>query len=491
MLQIPLLRAGASYTSLSRNSLSDVRTGEVVAEVSLANSGLIARDLGSTRENRLALEALSAGELLEISNRAAKLFMEEDLPLGDTSQSPDEYLQQLSATTGMPQALGRANMEKIRFVMAEMETVLGGLTRGIEPEVLDQGWTIRDGRCISFRRETDSLGVILPSNSPGVHSLWIPSIALKVPLVLKPGSREPWSPFRIAQAFLRAGCPPEAINFYPTDYAGAGEILLRCGRSMLFGDRATVEPWEDDPRVQIHGPGWSKVILGEDAADRWQDHVELIVDSVAKNGGRSCINASGVWTAKFGRELAEALAERLVKVEALPLDDSQAQLAAFPDARIAELLSAQIDSQLQQPGAEDLTAQFRTGSRVAHVDGCSFLLPTVVYCTDPEHPLAKAEYLFPFVTVVEMEQSSLVASIGPSLVVTALTDDPQLQHELMTAPNIERLNLGSYSTCTVAWDQPHEGNLFEHLYRQRALQGSQIPGGAQAGTGHSVASGGA
>ena len=491
MIQIPLLRAGSPYTSLTKNSLSDVRTGDVVAEVSLANSGLIARDLGSTRENRLALEALTAGELLDISSRAANLFMQEDLPIGGTSQSPDEYLQQLSATTGMPQALGRANMEKIRFVMAEMETVLGGLTRGIEPVVLDQGWTISDGRCISFRRETDSLGVILPSNSPGVHSLWIPSIALKVPLVLKPGSREPWSPFRIAQAFLAAGCPPEAISFYPTDYAGAGEILLRCGRSMLFGDKATVEPWEGDPRVQIHGPGWSKVILGEDAAGRWQDYLELIVDSVAKNGGRSCINASGVWTAKFGRELAQALAERLAKVEALPLDDSNAQLAAFPDSRIAERLSAHIDSQLNQSGAEDLTAKFRTGSRVAHVDGCSFLLPTVIYCSDPEHPLAKAEYLFPFVTVVEMEQSLLVESIGPSLVVTGLTDDPQFQHELMTAPNIERLNLGPYSTCTVAWDQPHEGNLFEHLYRQRALQGSQIPGDTAAGTGNSVASGAA
>jgi acyl-CoA reductase-like NAD-dependent aldehyde dehydrogenase len=260
MLQIPLLRAGSPYTSLAKSSLTNVRTGEVVAEVSLANSGLIARDLGSTRENRLALEALTASELLDISSRAARLFMEEDLPLGDGSQSPDEYLQQLSATTGMPQALGRANMEKIRFVMAEMETVLGGLTRGIGTEVLDQGWTTSDDRCISFRRETDSLGVILPSNSPGVHSLWIPSIALKVPLVLKPGSREPWSPFRIAQAFLAAGCPPEAISFYPTDYAGAGEILLKCGRSMLFGDKATVSgpPSSDENSRRLWPNAWRK-----------------------------------------------------------------------------------------------------------------------------------------------------------------------------------------------------------------------------------------
>ena len=475
MTTIPVLRAGVAYTSLTSNPITDVRTGDAVAEVSLANPGLIARDLSHAKTNRRRLERLSVDELLQISSRAADLFMNAELPIGELNQSPEQYLQQLSATTGMPEALGRANMEKIRFVMAEMRTVLAGLTRGLETEVLDQGWTVRDDRCISFRRETDSLGVVLPSNSPGVHSLWIPSIVLKVPVVLKPGSREPWSPFRIAQAYLAAGCPPEAISFYPTDYSGAGEILLRCGRSMLFGDRSTVEPWEGDPRVQIHGPGWSKVILGEDAAAGWRDYLDLIVDSVAKNGGRSCINASGVWTPASGFEIADALAQEMAQIEALPLDHPEAQLAAFPDSRIAERLSTHIDSQLHQSGAEDLTAKYRQGGRVGYADGCAFLLPTVVYCSDPDHPLTRAEYLFPFVTVVEMPQDQIIEKMGPSLVVSALTDNREFQQDLMTASNIERLNLGAYSTCTVAWDQPHEGNLFEHLYRQRALQGPQIP----------------
>ena len=40
---------------------------------------------------------------------------------------------------------------------------------------------------------------------------------------------------------------------------------------------------------------------------------------------------------------------------------------------------------------------------------------------------------------------------------------------LMT-PAIERLNLGPIPTSRVSWDQPHEGNLFEHLFKQRAFQ---------------------
>ena len=41
---------------------------------------------------------------------------------------------------------------------------------------------------------------------------------------------------------------------------------------------------------------------------------------------------------------------------------------------------------------------------------------------------------------------------------------------LMASPNVDRLNIGPIPTFRIGWDQPHEGNLFEHLYRQRAFQ---------------------
>ncbi len=106
----------------------------------------------------------------------------------------------------------------------------------------------------------------------------------------------------------------------------------------------------------------------------------------------------------------------------------------------------------------------------------------MVYCEDPDHPLASAEFLFPFVTVVEVPVGEIVFRLGSTLVATALTDDPGLQRELLAAPNIERLNLGPISTCTVAWDQPHEGNLFEHLYRQRAFQAPALESALGVGT---------
>jgi acyl-CoA reductase-like NAD-dependent aldehyde dehydrogenase len=370
----------------------------------------------------------------------------------------------------MPQALARANMEKIRFVLAEMGTVLGGLTRGLDLDVIDAGWGEQHGRAVSYVAEARSLGVILPSNSPGVHSLWLPSIPLKVPLVLKPGSQEPWTPMRVIQAFVAAGCPEAAFGFYPTDYSGAKEILLRTDRSMLFGDESTVRPWAHDTRIQLHGPGWSKVLIGADAVDDWRDHLELMVASIADNGGRSCLNASGVWLPAHGREVAEALAERLVEIEPRPLDDPGGRIAAFSNPAVAHRISEFIDARLRQPGAEDLTARLRSGGRVVEVDGCTFLRPTLVWCEDPEHPLAAAEFLFPFAAVVQVAQPELLGRVGPTLVATALTDDAAFRAELMGAPHIDRLNLGPIPTSRVSWDQPHEGNLFEHLYRQRAIQ---------------------
>ncbi len=477
MLHLPILRAGQPYRSLDTIVLHHVRTGEPVARVSQANRGLIVNDLLAAADHRGALEQLSAADLLAVCARAAQLFAEADLPvdpIDGVTQSPESYRRSLSSTTGMPLSLCRANMEKIRHVLAEMETVLGGLTRGLDLSVLDTGWTRQDGRSICYIGEAQTLGVVLPSNSPGVHSLWLPSIALKVPLALKPGSQEPWTPMRAAQALIAAGCPPEAFGFYPTDYSGSTEILLRCDRSMLFGDESTVRPWRSDPRVQTHGPGWSKLLWGADSVGQWERHLDLMVTSIAENGGRSCVNASGVWLPANGREVAGALAERLAAIEPLPLDDPEARIAAFSNPRVAHRICELIDRQLDLPGAEDLTAPLRSGDRVVEVGGCTFLRPTLIWCEDPAHPLAASEFLFPFAAVVQVPQEEMLRRIGPTLVATVLTEDETFKAELMRERNIDRLNLGPIPTCRLAWDQPHEGNLFEHLYRRRAFQGAGV-----------------
>ena len=483
MVHLPVLRRGQPYRSLSVATLDHVATGEPVAEVSLANPGLISRDIEQSAGSQRFLRKTPIRELLAICRAAAQQFSHGELPLGDETQTADDYVRQLSSTTGMPESMARMNMAKIHHVLHDLETILAGLTRGLDPEILDPGYGWQDGRFISFLRETNELGVVLPSNSPGVHSLWIPSIALKVPLVLKPGAREPWTPYRICQALIAAGCPPQVLGYYPSEHAGANQILLDAGRAMVFGDERTVRPWATDDRIQIHGPGWSKVLLGADQVATWESWIDVIVTSVAANGGRSCINASGLWVPVFGRELAEVLAERLAQIDARPLDDPQAEIAAFSDPRVAHLISEHIDQQLAAGGAEDLTAQYREGGRVAEVGGCTFLRPTVVWCDSADHPLAQAEYLFPFVSVVEVPQEEMLDRIGSTLVATALTEDERFINSLLNSTKIERLNIGGIPTSQVAWDQPHEGSLFDLLYRRRSLQAPVLsPSAGTAGT---------
>ncbi|MBA3296587.1 MAG: aldehyde dehydrogenase, partial [Acidobacteria bacterium] len=464
------------YTSLDKIRVPHHRTRETFAEMSQVNGGIIRRELSEERQAdaRGALAEIPYDRLLEMCAAAADHFLNDTLPLGDTQQSPDDYVEQLSATTGMPYVMVRRNMTRIAGVMKEMRTVLRGLTRGLDLSLLDAGFGAHDGHSLSFYPRTHALGVILPSNSPGVHSLWVPAIALKTPLVLKPGSSEPWSPFRIIQAFMRAGCPPEAFCYFPADHAGAGEILRRTGRSMFFGDVSAVGSWEGDPRVEIHGPGYSKVLIGDDQLDTWERHASLIASSIADNGGRSCVNASGVWVnASHADRVAQVIARKLADIVPRDMTDERAGLAPFADPRVAERISTQIDIGLDTPGAREITAEHRLGPRLVEFDGCTYMLPTIVLCESVDHPLANREFLFPFATVVKVtpdEMGRMPEPMGRTLVVTALTQDRALMDRLLMSPNVDRLNVGPIPTNVISWDQPHEGNLFEHLYARRSFQ---------------------
>jgi acyl-CoA reductase-like NAD-dependent aldehyde dehydrogenase len=466
ILRGPILRGSAPYRSLDTMRTPHYRTREPFVEISLANVGLIRRDLGHQEEARSILAGFSAKELYRICSRAAELFAEGALPLGDAAQLPEDYVRQVSATTGLPNVMVRRNMQKIRTVMADMENVVNGLTRNLDPEVFDAGYA----GGISYFPRADSLGVVLPSNSPGVHSLWIPAFAMKTPLVLKPGSAEPWTPYRIIQALIQAGAPPQVFGYYPSDHAGGGEILRHCGRGMVFGDVSSTRLWQGDPRIEIHGPGYSKIVIGEDCIDEWEKYLDVMVASILENSGRSCINASGVWVPRHAEAIAEALAQRLAKVVPRDEADEQAQLAPFADASVAARIGKIIDGDLDNEGARDVTARYREGGRLAVYDGCSYLLPTIVLCDSSEHPLANREFLFPFASVVPVRQEDIPRMLGPSLVVTAITHDRGLIGRLLASPHVGRLNLGGIPTCKIGWDQPHEGNLFDHLYARRAFQ---------------------
>ena len=473
---IPVLRFGEAYRSLDTNDLGNVLKSGARLEVSVANPGLIRRDKMSIDRGRAALKAIPTETLLDYAEKAADLYLDGELPFGmdGETQAVADYVTALSELTGLPHSLCRSNMFKVAAAMKNIRAIISGLTRGLSTGLFDKGYTRQGDLDINYFPTTDSLGVTLPSNSPGVNSLWLPALVMKIPVFLKPGREDPLTPYRIIQAMIAAGFPKEAFGFYPTTHEGGDALLLSCGRGIVFGSDATVKKYAKYDNIQVHGSGNSKVLIGDDYADEWEKHLGVMVDSVSANGGRSCVNASSVVVPSHFDEIANAMAKKLAVIEPCARDDEKALLCGFANADFAKAINETIDEQLKIPGAEDLTAKYREGPRLVERFGQTFLRPTLIACSDPKHPLANTEYMFPFVTVVQCPQEKMKEIIGSTLVVSAVTENEDWMRELMTSPDIDRLNLGSVPTNWVQWEQPHEGNLFEFLYRRRAIQSKSL-----------------
>jgi acyl-CoA reductase-like NAD-dependent aldehyde dehydrogenase len=229
-----------------------------------------------------------------------------------------------------------------------------------------------------------------------------------------------------------------------------------------------VERYKGDPRVQAHGPGFSKILLGDDIVDDWEKYLDVMAESIYINSGRGCINCSGVWASRHTKEIAQALAEKLGPIEPLPPEDPQAGLAAFTVQGMAKSVWGMIEADLKESGVTHCTEKF--GPRLIEKERCAYLRPTIIHCSSPANAAASKEYMFPFSTVVECPQDQMLAKIGYTLVGSAITNDEQWIKQLSDATHIDRLNIGPIPTTRLNWLQPHEGSIIDFLFRGRAYQ---------------------
>ena len=469
MLNIPVIRWGKAYDSLDKDTVVHFATGEPIAAVSQANRGLIERDMRQAHKAREILCQFSIPEILEKIQRAADLYESATLPIGDGQQSPDDFAKQQSSSTGLPEHMCRMNMPKNSFVLRSIDNRLASLTRGLPFDILTKGYGVESrGVTVSYQSQAPTLSAVLPSNSPGVHTLWLPAIPLQLGLVLKPGPQEPWTPLRMFAAFTAAGIPPEVWSIFPGGPEAGAAVLATAERAMIFGGTATVEQYKGNPRVQAHGPGFSKILLGDDCVDEWEKHLDLMVESIYINSGRGCINCSGIWASRHTKAIAQAIADRIGPVDVKPPTDPTAGLAAFTVQGMAKAVWGMIEADLKESGVSDMTAKY--GPRLVEQERCAYLRPMIVHCASSENAIAKKEYMFPFSTVVECPQEQMLAKIGPTLVCSVISNDEKFRRQCVNAAHIDRLNLGAIPTTKLNWLQPHEGNIIDFLFRNRALQ---------------------
>ena len=103
MLEIPVIRWGKPYESLETTEVVHFNTGEPIAKVSSANGGMLTRDMRKASEARKILKQFSIEDLIAKVGKAADLFETQTLPLGNGTQTPDEFVMHQSASTGLPE----------------------------------------------------------------------------------------------------------------------------------------------------------------------------------------------------------------------------------------------------------------------------------------------------------------------------------------------------------------------------------------------------
>src|SRR5256712_12927889 len=94
VLNIPILRWGKPYTSLETEDVVHFISGETLARVSQANTGLLGRDMRQAERARQVLTDIPISDLIAMMKKAADLYLNGTLPIGDGAQTPDDFARQ-------------------------------------------------------------------------------------------------------------------------------------------------------------------------------------------------------------------------------------------------------------------------------------------------------------------------------------------------------------------------------------------------------------
>src|SRR3984885_15016732 len=161
MLEIPVIRWGKPYESLQKDPVVHFETGETLCSVHQANGGLIQMDVRKAQRARDVLREIPIATLVEYCKKAADLYLSATLPLGNGTQSPQEFCTIQAATTALPEHMCASNMKKNHFVLSHMGDIIEALTRGLPYDVLTRGFGVESrGITVSYQANAPVLGAV-------------------------------------------------------------------------------------------------------------------------------------------------------------------------------------------------------------------------------------------------------------------------------------------------------------------------------------------
>jgi acyl-CoA reductase-like NAD-dependent aldehyde dehydrogenase len=443
LLSVPVLRGGEERSSRDTRTLHGVN-GVPLATVNEAPAMVTRLTVKAMRQ----APRLTMDERLAVLAKAGGLFA--DATLG--GQTPQEYCRVQALASGVPIRVARQTLARVSDDAKLLDQVVGRQA------------PVGAGRTARWVRRGSVFGVVAPSNHPATHGAWLQALAMGYRIVVRPGTRDPFTPLRLVRALLDAGLDPGWISFLPGSHSAADALVDATDLALVYGSEETVARLRGNDRVLVRGPGRSKILVDRPLDDETLDH---IVTEVAADGGVRCTNTTAVYTSGDHRALAEALAQRLAALPAYPVTDDRAVLPVRP-VKEAEGLRAALDRAAQ--GAVDLVRRHQDGGPVTVVDGDAAAMRPAVVCVDrSDHPGLATELPFPCVWVAPWRPSEAMAPLADSLALTLLTDDLALLDEALDTPGVRTVLHGIVPSWWKDPYLPHDGYLGQFLREARGF----------------------
>lgn len=424
----------------------------------LATIGNAPRLLGQAALNRVRAAVGGPAPGAELFASAGELFATAELD----GESPEEYRRRVTLATGTPgPAISRA-IEGIRTSLGMVDRINGA---ELPPPFTAPGyrthWVPRGG----------VLAAIVPNNHPEPNVTWVRALAMGVSVLVRPGSRDPFTPRRLFAALLAAGLGPDKAAFLPGGHEVGEHLLDQADLGLVYGGPAAAARFENRGDVLVRGPGRSKVLVGPGAAEDG-GLLDDIVEWIAEDGGVRCNNISLVLTSGPTAPLADALATRLAALPVLPVLDPRATLPATSKEN-GEALREYLAGLAAK--ATDHSTHRYGGSTLAEAgDGSTVLRPLVLSVDDPAQPPAGTELGFPFVVVAPWEPGAGVAPLRDSLVVSLPGTHSDLAAEVLSEPSVRKVVTGRVKPWAGVPETPHDGSLGQFLLEPKGLVGDDF-----------------
>jgi len=454
--------AGSVLPLVSEGEETTARTAAVegfdgpVAEVARAPRIRVHDALSVARHAGFeALQSMPVAELLDRIATAGALFLGAGAPSRGSESPPtafETYRRRVTEATGLPAGWVRTSAHWIAVGLRHAAEALRAQSPTGALGVFDDPAYAREETVgLAFSPRVRVLGASMPANDPTVYAWPALALAMKVPVVVRPSRRDPFTAIRLARSLLAAGVPDAAVHVLPGDRSVGRTLCREADHALAFGGEDAVAPFRGDRSVETYGPGESVAVLGRDPTPR---EVDTLARGVVRSGGRACFNLTRiVATGDCDPDaVAEALADRLADADAGSLHADATTVPGFVDREIA----VRIDDAIDAVDGRAVTAS-RRADRLVERAGVSRLLPTVLRTEDlvPEYP-------FPFVGVTRRDRAALPADLDGAYLAVAIGDD-DLERQLVRSPAFRKVYGGRYP-ATVDLRETHETYLAAVLY---------------------------